>query len=68
MDSSSDESSLDKSSSDGEELVVEGGKGANIQVVLGDSDRVQLESEEQSFKPTWEKDAGGYLRGVRGFG
>lgn len=28
---------------------------------------VQLEIEERIFEPKWKSDAGGYLRGVRGF-
>ena len=63
VDSSSDESSPDKYSSEEEELMVEGGRGDNIQEGLGDDDGgVRLEPEKQTFRPTWEKDAGGYLR------
>ena len=66
VDSSSDESSPDEYSSEEEELMVESGRGDNIQEGLGDDDGgVRLEPEEQIFRPTWEKDAGGYLRGVR---
>lgn len=62
IDSSSDESSLDEYSSEEEELMVEGGRGDNIQEGLGDDDGgVRLEPEEQIFRPTWEKDVGGYL-------
>ena len=69
VDSSSDESSPDEYSSEEEELMVEGGRGDNIQEGLGEDDGgVRLEPEEQNFRPTWEKDAGGYLRGVRGCG
>ena len=53
VDSRCDESSPNESNSDEEELVVGGGRGDNIQEGLGDCDGgVQLESEEQSFKPT----------------
>ena len=66
LDSSSDESSSDEYSSEEEDLMVEGGRGDNIQEGLGEDDGgVRLEPEERNFRPTWEKDAGGYLRGVR---
>ena len=69
MDFSSDESSPDDYSSEEEELMVESDKGDNIQEGLGEDDgRVWLEPEEQSFRPTWEKDAGGYLWRVWGCG
>lgn len=45
--------------------MVEGGRENNIQEGLGNDDgRVQLEPEEQMFRPTWEKDVGGYLWGM----
>ena len=69
VDSSSNESSPDEYSSEEEKLMVEGGRGDNIQEGLGEDDGgVRLEHEEQNFRPTWEKDAGGHLRGVRGCG
>ena len=47
--------------------MVEGDGGDNIQKGPGDDDGgVRIEPEEQNFRRTWEKDADGYLRGVRG--
>lgn len=49
--------------------MVEGSSGDNIQKGLGEDDRgVRLAPEEQNFRPTWEKNAGRHLWGVRGCG
>ena len=67
--SSPDEFCPNEYSSEEEELMVEVGRGDNIQERLGKDDGgVRLEPEEQNFRPTWKKDAGGYLRGMQEFG
>ena len=76
LDSSSDESdcdelSLDSLSSDDEREVVieEGGKEEGTCEGLGDDEGgVLLDDNKRILKPVWKKDAGGYLRGVRGCG
>ena len=53
VDSSSDKSSLDASSSNKEKLMIEGDKRDKIWEGLEDNDkRISLEPEEQNFKPT----------------
>ena len=64
-----DECSLDERSTDEESLEVDNRKGDNTQEGLGDNNGgVQLEDEDPIFRPVWKDNAGGYLRGVRGFG
>ena len=47
--------------------MVENGREDNIQEGLGENDGgVQLEPEEQNFRPIWKKDVGGYFWRVRG--
>lgn len=64
-----DGSSQDGTSTEKDNLVVENKGGDGTCDGLGNHDGgVQLRAEEQTFKPTWRGDAGGYLRGVRGCG
>lgn len=47
-------------------MIVKDGRRDNIQEKLEDNNRrVQLESKEQIFKPTWEKDTGEYFQRVQ---
>lgn len=63
-----DEPSLDEPSSE-EENSVDNQDEENTYKGLGDNDGgVLLEVEDRSFRPTWNDNAGGYLRGIRGCG
>lgn len=77
MESSSDESniesSLDESSSEEGDLELDDVRGDdvwgdNTLEGLRDNGGVQLEVNENSFRPVWKDDAGSFLRGIQGYG